>query len=148
MKRPGRNPKPSSQAVRARMQATRQKDTKIEVAIRHELHRRGYRYRLNYRIANFRGKPDIVFRRDRIAVYVDSCFWHACPLHGSRPKSNQQWWDDKLAANATRDRRHTKELRAAGWSVVRVWEHDSLNRAVARIEQAILRGVRGPRAKK
>ncbi len=69
------------------------------------------------------GKPDFVFPKRRLAVFVDGCFWHGCPRHFTRPKSRQAFWDDKIAANRARDRRVTRTLRAQGWRVVRLWEH-------------------------
>jgi DNA mismatch endonuclease (patch repair protein) len=68
------------------------------------------------------GKPDFVFRRERVAVFVDGCFWHACPRHGTMPVGNRAFWQAKLARNAARDREVTRTLRQAGWRVVRVWE--------------------------
>lgn len=69
------------------------------------------------------GRPDFVFRRERVCVFVDGCFWHGCPLHFRRPKSRRAFWDAKIARNKARDRRVARELRAAGWKVLRVWEH-------------------------
>ncbi|HCN30093.1 MAG TPA: very short patch repair endonuclease [Verrucomicrobiales bacterium] len=69
------------------------------------------------------GRPDFVFRRERVCVFVDGCFWHGCPLHFRRPKSRRAFWDAKIARNKARDRRVARELRASGWRVLRVWEH-------------------------
>lgn len=68
------------------------------------------------------GRPDFVFRRERVAIFVDGCFWHGCPRHGTMPANNRAFWKAKLARNAVRDREVTRELRKAGWRVVRVWE--------------------------
>jgi len=70
------------------------------------------------------GKPDFVFRRERVAVFVDGCFWHGCPKHGTRPKQNRKFWDTKITRNRARDRGVDRELRKLGWRVVRIWEHD------------------------
>jgi DNA mismatch endonuclease, patch repair protein len=70
------------------------------------------------------GRPDFVFRRERVAVFVDGCFWHACPRHGSLPKSNADFWHKKLAANVARDDAVSRELRQLGWFVIRLWEHE------------------------
>lgn len=70
------------------------------------------------------GKPDFVFPKSRLAVFVDGCFWHGCPKHGTRPKQNRKFWDTKIARNRARDRRVNRELRKLGWRVVRIWEHD------------------------
>jgi DNA mismatch endonuclease (patch repair protein) len=71
-----------------------------------------------------RGNPDFVFREGRLAVFVDGCFWHGCPLHGSQPKSHQTYWSGKIARNRKRDRSVTRDLRSRGWRVLRVWEHE------------------------
>ena len=68
------------------------------------------------------GKPDFVFRAARLAVFVDGCFWHACPRHATMPRSNRAFWKAKLTRNAARDREVTRALRKAGWRVLRVWE--------------------------
>jgi len=104
-----------------------------ELAIRHELYRRGLRYRVN--VSSLPGRPDIVLTRARIAVFVDGCFWHGCPSHAVVPKANAQWWSEKLTATRARDERNDRALRAAGWTVVRVWEHDSPPRVANRIER-------------
>jgi DNA mismatch endonuclease (patch repair protein) len=70
------------------------------------------------------GKPDFVFRRVRVAVFVDGCFWHACPKHSNIPVNNKDFWKKKLSGNQVRDRLVTKTLHASGWHVVRIWEHE------------------------
>lgn len=120
------------------MQATRSRDTAPELALRRELHRRGYRYRVDIPpLPGLRRRADVVFTRQRVAVYVDGCFWHSCPEHGTRPKSNATWWEDKLAANQLRDRDTDWHLRSAGWTVLRIWEHTSILSATEMVEQAI-----------
>ena len=74
-------------------------------------------------------KPDFVFKQERVAVFVDGCFWHQCPLHSSVPENNREFWERKLARNVERDRVHDREMKKAGWKVVRFWEHDLLCRA-------------------
>jgi len=69
------------------------------------------------------GKPDFTFRRERVVVFVDGCFWHGCPKCYQRPKSNRKFWDEKIAANRKRDRLVNRELRKLGWHVVRLWQH-------------------------
>lgn len=71
----------------------------------------------------FRVRPDFVFRSRRLVVFVDGCFWHGCPLHGTKPKGNAAFWRAKFRRNRERDRRDTRNLRRAGWRVVRLWEH-------------------------
>jgi DNA mismatch endonuclease (patch repair protein) len=69
------------------------------------------------------GRPDFVFPRERVAVFVDGCFWHGCPIHGTQPKQNAEFWVTKIAKNRARDRLVNRELRKAGWRVIRIWEH-------------------------
>jgi DNA mismatch endonuclease (patch repair protein) len=135
-----RVPAASSSGRRRNMQANRRRDTKPELALRSALHRAGFRYRVDYRIdlPGGRVRPDIVFTRKRIAVFVDGCFWHCCPEHGSRPSINQSYWSPKLARNVERDARNTKLLREADWTVVRIWEHESVPSALTRVTEAVM----------
>jgi DNA mismatch endonuclease, patch repair protein len=121
------------------MRANRRTDTKPEVALRRELHRQGFRYRKDYRLdlTQTRVRPDIAFTARRVAVFVDGCFWHCCPQHGSQPANNTWYWKPKLERNVERDRAADAALTAAGWSVVRVWEHESLEAAVAAVVSAL-----------
>jgi len=102
------------------MSRNRGKDTKPEILLRHELWHRGLRYRLSRRLT---GKPDIVFVSARLAVFVDGCFWHGCPEHSTEPKTNSDFWREKIAKNKMRDREVTQALGNEGWRVVRYWEH-------------------------
>lgn len=96
------------------------------MALRRELHARGLRYRVNFPLPGMpRRRADIAFTRAKVAVFVDGCFWHGCPEHGTAPKNNATWWATKLARNAERDRETDRHLRDAGWAVVRVWEHEN-----------------------
>lgn len=103
------------------MSRIRGRDTTPEVLLRKALWARGLRYRLKTRLP---GKPDLVFPRFHTVVFVDGCFWHSCPQHRVMPRKRRNFWERKLAANVQRDRSVTKALRAAGWQVVRVWEHE------------------------
>lgn len=117
------------------------RDTKPETRLRRALWQRGLRYRLDARVPV--GKPDIVFPGQRLVVFVDGCFWHGCPLHYVRPRSRCDFWAEKLRANVERDRRHTETLEAAGFAVLRLWEHDvedALERATDTVEQALRHG--------
>ena len=89
------------------------------------------------------GKPDFAFRPQKVAVFVDGCFWHSCPVHGRSPDSNQGYWLPKLARNKRRDRRVSRALRAMGWKVIRFWEHDLANerRVVSRIVRSLNMGT-------
>ena len=85
------------------------------------------------------GKPDFTFRRERVVVFVDGCFWHGCPKCYKRPKSNQEFWDEKIANNRKRDRKVSRELRRDGWKVIRVWQHRLVNaeRVASRVTSAL-----------
>jgi DNA mismatch endonuclease (patch repair protein) len=106
------------------MATTRRRDTGPELALRSELHRVGLRFRVDRLVDGTRRRADIVFPVEQVAVYVDGCFWHRCPIHGTVPKQNRQWWIDKLDANQARDADTDARLRASGWTVLRFWEHD------------------------
>jgi DNA mismatch endonuclease (patch repair protein) len=129
----------TSPGVRRSMQGNRSRDTQPEVLVRSALHRRGLRFRKNLllRAASVRVRPDIVFTAKRVAVFVDGCFWHRCPEHGSDPKSNTGYWKPKLDRNVRRDRVVTEALQEQGWTVVRIWEHESVEEAVGRIRSAV-----------
>ncbi len=70
------------------------------------------------------GKPDFIFQKQKVALFVDGCFWHSCPKHSNMPKNNQEFWAKKLQQNKDRDEFVTRELRKMGWKVIRVWEHE------------------------
>lgn len=129
----------SSEAVRRLMVANRGRDTRPELAVRSLLHGMGLRYRLGLRLSvgDVRVRPDITFTRRRVAVFVDGCFWHGCPEHQRKPRSNVDYWKPKLDANVARDRRVDAALLAAGWRVVRVWEHEDPADAAARIHAIV-----------
>lgn len=122
------------------MRANRRTDTKPEVALRKALHRLGYRYRKDFPLrldGGVRVRPDIVFTARKVAVFVDGCFWHVCPEHGRRPTTNEWYWTPKLQRNIQRDQLANEALRDSGWRVVRVWEHEQLDIAVAAVVEAI-----------
>lgn len=120
------------------MRATRPRDTSPELRLRSALHRRGLRFRVHrHAERDVRTKPDLVFGPAKTVVYVDGCFWHSCPKHGTAPKSNRLWWREKLAATVDRDRRIAAELEERGWTVIRVWEHEDPEAAATRIEGAL-----------
>jgi DNA mismatch endonuclease (patch repair protein) len=121
------------------MQGNRRSDTKPELALRSALHALGYRYRKDFRIdlPQRRVRPDIAFTRRKVAVFVDGCFWHACPEHGSQPKNNEWYWSPKLVRNVERDRAADDALAQAGWTVVRLWEHVPVSDAIAAVISAV-----------
>jgi DNA mismatch endonuclease, patch repair protein len=120
------------------MTLTRRRDTPAELRLRSALHRRGLRFRVDYApLAGSRRRADVVFTRAKVAVFVDGCFWHGCPIHGTSPKANAKWWKDKIKANMTRDRDTDRVLADNGWRVVRVWEHEDLEVAVSQVIDAL-----------
>jgi DNA mismatch endonuclease (patch repair protein) len=122
------------------MRATRQRDTPLELALRSELHRRGLRYFVDRApIQGWRRRADIVFPRAKLAVFVDGCFWHGCPEHGTWPKANADWWREKIQANVRRDRDTDDRLGAAGWVSIRVWGHEEPGEAADRVERELRR---------
>ncbi|MEU3473770.1 very short patch repair endonuclease [Rhodococcus sp. NPDC006774] len=118
----------------ARLSKQKRRDTKPEVALRRALHRRGLRYFVDRApLKGMRRRADLVFPRRKVAVYVDGCFWHSCPIHATKPRNNAQWWADKLAANVARDRDTDRRLIDEGWRVVRIWEHEDPTVAADRV---------------
>jgi DNA mismatch endonuclease (patch repair protein) len=115
-------PRPLNETVRRQMSAMPTRDTAAEIALRRELHRIGLRFRTH--LACLPGRPDVAFTRARLAVFVDGCFWHRCPIHASMPKNNSAWWAAKLEATVERDLRKDDALRGLGWLPVHVWEHE------------------------
>jgi DNA mismatch endonuclease (patch repair protein) len=120
------------------MRGNRAADTRPELALRSELHRRGYRFRkVAAPVHGLRCRADVVFVRARVAVFIDGCFWHRCPEHGTSPRTNSDYWSAKLDLNVARDRRNDDALSACGWTVVRVWEHENIVEAADRIAQIL-----------
>lgn len=121
------------------MAAIRRRDTNPEMALRRALHARGRRYRVDYavRVDGHIIRPDIAFTRHKIAVFIDGCFWHSCPVHGRRPKKNTRYWSPKLQRNAERDARQTTSLESAGWKVLRIWAHVPLSEMVDLVDGAM-----------
>ena len=117
------------------MQANRRSDTNPERRLRSALHARGLRFRKDFRLsaAGRPVRPDIVFTRSRVAVFVDGCFWHRCPVHATDPRANAAFWERKFERNVERDGADNAALVAAGWSVVRVWEHEDPEVAAERV---------------
>lgn len=127
------------------MRSNRRSDTKPEVSLRSLLHRSGLRFRKDFAIRLSTGRvvhSDIAFTRRRVAVFVDGCFWHCCPDHGTLPKSNQDYWIPKLRENVDRDRATDRELRAVGWRVLRFWEHVSAEAAMKTIVEVLSKSNR------
>ncbi|MBV9096492.1 MAG: very short patch repair endonuclease [Frankiaceae bacterium] len=141
-----KSPPASSAGIRRRMQVlSKKRDTAPELVLRRELHRLGLRYRVD--VAPIPSQPrrraDIVFPRRRLAVFVDGCFWHGCEDHGVRPTANAEYWRAKLLRNMERDRETDALLIAAGWRVMRVWEHEPAQAAAARVHALVREGAAG-----
>ena len=120
------------------MQSNRPRNTRPEVALRSALHRACLRFFKHRRpVPGLRCEADIIFPGPRVAVFVDGCFWHGCPQHATFPKTNAEWWARKLKATQQRDRENERALTAAGWTVLRVWEHEATADAVAWIRAAL-----------
>ena len=128
----------TSAATRRSMLGNRSRDTAPELALRSALHARGFRYRVDARpIAEFRRRADIVFTRLRVAVFVDGCFWHGCPLHYRVPTLNADYWRPKIQRNRVRDLETTECLSAAGWTVLRFWTHEPTAQMLAETMRAV-----------
>jgi len=123
------------------MEANRRVDTGPERLLRSKLHARGLRFRKDRRLEldGRRVRPDVVFGRHQVAVFVDGCFWHRCPVHSTHPRANADFWQAKFERTVARDRADDAALEAAGWSVVRLWEHEDPIVAADRIEAALRR---------
>ena len=122
------------------MQANTRRDTSTEIAMRRALHRDGLRFRVDLpiRLPGRRAmRPDVVFTRRRVALFIDGCFWHCCPLHGTLPATNADYWLPKLEENRRRDARNTAELEEAGWAVLRVWAHDPPEYVARRVRRLL-----------
>jgi DNA mismatch endonuclease (patch repair protein) len=121
------------------MRAQRRTDTAPEMRLRRILWKRGLRYRVDapLPLTGVRRRADLLFTGPRVAVFVDGCFWHSCAQHATQPRSNRAWWVDKLNANARRDRDTDARLNAAGWHVIRVWEHEDPRFAADRVAAVV-----------
>ncbi|MEU0312304.1 very short patch repair endonuclease [Nocardioides sp. NPDC006273] len=121
-----------------RMSRQRTRDTEPELLLRRDLHQRGLRYRVDAPLPGMpRRRADLLFTRAKVAVMVDGCFWHSCPVHGTMPSNNGEWWAAKLARNIERDRETDVHLASLGWVVVRVWEHEDMISAGERIAHVV-----------
>ena len=129
----------SSLATRRSMVGNRSRDTAPEVALRSALHAMGLRFRVDARpVAAIPRRADVVLRGDRVAVFLDGCFWHGCPEHFRPPATHADYWTAKIAGNRARDASTGALLEAAGWVVVRVWEHEPTAVAARRVAATLL----------
>jgi DNA mismatch endonuclease (patch repair protein) len=137
-------PEPRDEAATRVGKSNRRVDSRPEVLIRSAVHRRGLRFRKDFllHLGAARVRPDLVFTRCEVAVFVDGCFWHGCPDHQRVPRRNTDYWVPKLQANVDRDRRIDAALADGGWDVLRIWEHEVVESAVDRLVD-VLEGKRG-----
>lgn len=121
-------------AIRRSMQTNRPRDTRPERALRSAMHRLGLRFRKHRRLpVGFLARADAAFPRERVAVFLDGCFWHGCPEHGRAPQAHAGFWAAKIRRNQEHDRRVDAALAEAGWAAVRVWEHENPVTAAERV---------------
>lgn len=131
----------TSAATRNSMLANRSRDTGPEIAVRRLVHAMGLRYRVNARpVPTLRRTADLVFTRRRVAVFIDGCFWHGCPEHHTAARRNAEFWRIKVERNRARDAATNEALVAAGWTVLRFWEHEP----PANVAEAVRAAVSGP----
>jgi DNA mismatch endonuclease, patch repair protein len=115
-----KNPKTSEE--RSKIMGSIKAVSKLETLVTKELWGRGYRVRRNVR--SLKGTPDIAIQKYRVVIFIDSCFWHHCPIHGKIPKSNVDFWTEKLTRNQERDIEVTDYYKEKGWNIMRLWEHE------------------------
>lgn len=119
--------------------ANKRSDTTPELAIRTLLHRQGFRYKVDWPLPiDKRRRADIAFTKAKVAVFVDGCYWHACPTHYVPPKQNAEYWLQKRISNGERDRDTDERMRDLGWTVLRFWEHEDPEEAVCKIVDVLL----------
>lgn len=107
---------------RLNMSRIRGRNTKPEVKFRKLLFNSGFRgYRIHYDLP---GKPDIVFTRKKIAIFIDGCFWHKCPICFQEPETRKEFWMKKIQSNIDRDKKVNRQLKKEGWKIIRIWEHE------------------------
>jgi DNA mismatch endonuclease (patch repair protein) len=122
------------------MRSIKRRDTRPERLLRSELHRRGFRFRVDFPIPVLEGRSpraDIAFTKPKLAIFVDGCFWHGCQEHSKQPAQNSGYWGPKIARNIERDQETNARLSANGWEVLRIWEHDDLADAINKIERRL-----------
>jgi DNA mismatch endonuclease (patch repair protein) len=120
------------------MQANKGRDTKPELALRRSVHALGLRYRVSLRpLTPIRRTADLVFTKAKVAVFLDGCFWHGCPQHHTKARTNAEYWAEKVTRNRERDAETDRLLGEAGWRVIRVWEHEDPLQAAIRIAETV-----------
>lgn len=104
------------------MATIKNKDSKLEIDFRKNLWRKGFRYRKN--VSSYFGKPDLVLKKYKTVIFIDSCFWHGCKKHCKLPTTRKKWWAEKIENNKQRDKEVNRHYKALGWNVIRLWEHN------------------------
>lgn len=133
------NVRPSSQAARNRMKAVRRSGTQAEESLREALSELGLEFQVDVRpLPKSSRKADILFPGEKVAVFVDGCFWHGCPIHGTHAKANPEFWRDKIEANKRRDSDTNRQLQENGWLVIRTWEHENPQEVAKVVVQTVL----------
>jgi DNA mismatch endonuclease (patch repair protein) len=121
------------------MIATSRRDTPCELSLRSAVHGLGLRFRVDWPLPGTRRRSDLSFVGAKVVVFVDGCFWHACPIHATWPKANGKWWRSKILTNVARDRDTDSRLKKAGWKVLRFWEHEDSERAARSVARVVRR---------
>ncbi|MGG2482818.1 very short patch repair endonuclease [Brevibacillus borstelensis] len=119
------------------MQAVKGKNTLLESKVTKELWHKGLRFRKN--VKSLTGKPDVAIKKYKIVMFIDSCFWHGCPLHCKIPKSNVEYWTSKIQRNIQRDLEVNEYYKKIGWNVIRIWEHELKNDFQGTIDKIVLK---------
>lgn len=133
-----KGPKPSSSAAKSRMEAAKPKNTLPEIKLQTALAELGINFETDVKpIEDLHRRADVLIREGKIAIFVDGCFWHGCPIHGTQAKANAEFWADKIKRNQERDLDTNEHLEAAGWTVIRIWEHEDPNDAAKQIADII-----------
>jgi DNA mismatch endonuclease (patch repair protein) len=128
----------SSERVAKSMRSNRRRDTNPELAVRRLVHAAGLRYRVDARpLPDLNRRADLVFRATQVAVFIDGCFWHGCPEHHTVARTNANYWEDKVRGNRERDAQTDRILTDRGWTVVRIWEHESPVSGAGRVVAAV-----------
>lgn len=135
-------PLPLDANVSRRMSRNPRRDTRPEREVRSQLHARGLRFRVDFplHVGEVKVRPDVVFTRWQLAIFIDGCFWHGCPEHGNMPNRNRNYWTPKLRRNVERDQTVDRALFSSGWIVIRAWEHEPVKSVVAQIVAAVNTG--------
>jgi len=141
-----KRPRSSSPAATKRMLSVRRSGTHSEIQLAREFRRLHVTFKTNVQIIpGKRIRPDFIFPKQRVAIFLDGCFWHACPDHGSLPKANRVWWKNKLTRNQERDVASIRVLRARGWVARRFWTHetpqDVATKVIAMLKQGGHKGM-------